>query len=136
MRARAAFNIMSGLVWQSLPREPGAPLYEARCVATGKKIYIISDPVHLFKKLRNQLLGSYEPGDNRGKRHMKLNGKYVVWSHIIALFNEERAMSGTELPYKVRAICLLAVVGTHVWTILMCEAAIVCRAGLAFRRRA
>lgn len=87
---------------QALPRLPGAPLHEAINVATGETLYIISDPVHLFKKLRNQLLGSYPAGSGRGKRHLELDGKSATWDHIVTLHKEEAARSTEAAPYQVR----------------------------------
>ena len=56
--------------------------------ATGQPLAVISDPVHLIKKLRNQLYASY-PEDG-GKRSMSWNGYEVSWRHIMLAFEEER----------------------------------------------
>lgn len=103
-RAGVRCAICGICVHQSLQRAPGAPSHQAVCPATGRTLYIISDPVHLFKKLRNQLLCSYSAGDKRAKRSMTFGGKDLVWSHIIALYNEERARSATAAPYRVRTL--------------------------------
>ena len=74
------------------------------CTATGKPLYLISDPVHLYKKLRNQLLASFVDGDSRAKRSMMWNGHDVTWNHVIALFEEECARPVAQSPYRVRAV--------------------------------
>ena len=90
-------------VRQKFRRALGAPAHEAICPATGGPLYLISDPVHLYKKLRNQLLASFPDDDDGalGKRCMMWKGHFVTWKHIIAVFDVERVRSKEQSPYAV-----------------------------------
>ena len=72
--------------------------------ATGQPLAVISDPVHLIKKLRNQLYASYPEHAEKGgnyKRSMSWNGHEVSWRHIELAFEEERRSER----YQVRSAC-------------------------------
>ena len=67
---------------------------------SGYPIFFFSDPPHLMKKLRNNLYNSgFKEQNNRYSRTMKRNGKYILWGHIVAVFNREkkRSLFATEL---------------------------------------
>ena len=48
-------------------------------------IFFLSDPPHLFKKLRNQIFNSGSLPQHT--RHMVLAGKGIIWSHVEDVFN-------------------------------------------------
>ena len=54
---------------------------------TDRYIYFISDPPHLIKTARNCLSNS---GSGRCTRYMWNNGLFILWSHISAMFKEDR----------------------------------------------
>ena len=53
--------------------------------APDRFIYILSDPPHLVKTARNCLHNS---GFGQATQYMWNGGKYVVWQHIIQIYNE------------------------------------------------
>ena len=90
------------VIVQNLPHKDGVPSHEKINPATGETLYVISDPVHLHKKLRNQLLASFPEGDKRGTRNMRWQGHDAVWSHVIACFTLQARTSVEASPYPVR----------------------------------
>ena len=93
---------------QNMIRTKSGNTHEVVNPATGEPLFIISDSVHLFKKLRNQLLASYEPGDGRGSRSMQWQGHGLYWSHILTLYSLERSRPLEQSPYPVRVLDHLA----------------------------
>lgn len=67
---------------------------------SGYPIFFFSDPPHLIKKLRNNLYKSgFKEQNKRFTRTMRRNGKYILWDHIVAVFNREkkRCLFATDL---------------------------------------
>ncbi|KAL9978118.1 hypothetical protein ACROYT_G015603 [Oculina patagonica] len=67
---------------------------------SGYPIFFFSDPPHLIKKLRNNLYKSgFKEQNKRFTRTMRRNGKYILWDHIVAVFNGEkkRCLFATDL---------------------------------------
>ena len=55
---------------------------------TGISWYFISDPTHVFKKLRNNLSKSHiGEGKGRNIREIMIDGKEVSWRHIQGVYD-------------------------------------------------
>jgi|GEM_PF-6002725 len=72
------------------------PVYDAQELSTchktinpitGEEWFFISDPTHVFKKLRNNLSKSHVAGNNRkNSREITFNGKEISWKHIQGVY--------------------------------------------------
>ena len=61
---------------------------------TNNPIFFMSDPLHLMKKLRNNLFNSADKAeDKRFTRKMKNNKGDIVWQHILKVYNREKLRS-------------------------------------------
>ncbi|KAK7481901.1 hypothetical protein BaRGS_00026809 [Batillaria attramentaria] len=56
--------------------------------ALDREIYFFSDVPHLIKTVRNNLSNS---GGGKRTRHLWLNGKHLLWSHIIDIYDRDVA---------------------------------------------
>ena len=61
-------------------RHPGAPEH---------RVYLAFDPPHTFKNFRNEFWGSQTSHPETSSKILQLNGKNIVWDHIITMFNEK-----------------------------------------------
>src|SRR6185369_18032648 len=55
---------------------------------TGENWFFISDPTHVFKKLRNNLSKSHiGEGKGRNIREIMIDGKEVSWRHVQGVYD-------------------------------------------------
>ena len=64
-------------------------------------LFFLSDPPHLIKKLRNNLFKSgNKEEDSRYTRLMTLDGKAVVWKHVVDVYNRDKIQFLQETPLR------------------------------------
>uniref|UniRef100_A0A1X7TG45 Uncharacterized protein n=1 Tax=Amphimedon queenslandica TaxID=400682 RepID=A0A1X7TG45_AMPQE len=66
-------------------------VYKAKNIYDPTKfVWFMSDICHLIKTTRN----CWENSSKNGTRHLEINGKHILWSHVIDLYNWSREESG------------------------------------------
>nr|CAB3262795.1 uncharacterized protein LOC100183340 [Phallusia mammillata] len=81
---RQFFKLISGKKEISLLE----PLHAPNPICPSRPVYLCSDPSHLLKTARNSLFSS-KPG---GSKYMNRNGKDILWTHVVELYNTDKDM--------------------------------------------
>lgn len=77
--------------------QPREQKYKAVDIYDSKhKLYIIQDPKHVLKKIRNNIEASTNKHKSTAGRYLVLNGKCVIWEHF-----KEAYMFNTQMGFRI-----------------------------------
>jgi hypothetical protein len=63
-----------------------------------KSIWFMSDICNLIKTIRN----CWENSCKNGTRHLEINGKHILWKHLIDVYERSRSESGLYIGKKLK----------------------------------